>query len=125
MDINLSAPIWAIEHVAVALHLEVDTAREYTSSPTFPAPKAGFARHLWLREEVLDWFRDLRPKAPQAKNVTAATTSRRLWRGGRAFARQATGHSITSPGIARFQSWQVSPNPERAIASMCRGPPGT
>lgn len=40
-------PIWTIEHVAVALHLAVDTAREYAYRADFPAPKAGFTRNLW------------------------------------------------------------------------------
>ena len=29
MHIDLSVPIWTIEHVAAALHLSVDAAREY------------------------------------------------------------------------------------------------
>ena len=68
MDINLSAPIWAIEHVAAALLLEVDTAREYTSSPTFPAPKAGFARHVWLREAP-PWMRSRASVSSSAVNL--------------------------------------------------------
>lgn len=56
MTINLQAPIWDIHHVAEALLLSVDTAREHSRNPTFPRPKAGFAKNLWLREEVLAWF---------------------------------------------------------------------
>ena len=43
MNIDLSAPIWAIEHVAEAFHLSVDTAREHTYHHDFPAAKVGFA----------------------------------------------------------------------------------
>ena len=69
-DVDLSAPIWAIEHVAAALHLSVDTAREYTYRAGFPAAKAGFARNLWLREEVLAWFAEL----PAAAGPSCVTT---------------------------------------------------
>ncbi len=61
--VDLSVPIWTIDHVAAALHLSVDTAREYTYLVDFPAPKAGFSRSLWLCEEVLDWF-SRRPNRP-------------------------------------------------------------
>jgi hypothetical protein len=47
MNIDLSAPIWAIEHVAEAFYLSVDTAREHTYHHDFPAAKVGFARNLW------------------------------------------------------------------------------
>jgi hypothetical protein len=39
----------------------VDTAREYTYREDFPRPRAGFAKHLWTRAEVLDWFAELAP----------------------------------------------------------------
>ncbi len=71
--VDLADPIWTIHHVAAGLHLSVDRAREYTSSPTFPAPRAGFGRHLWLRQRVLDWFEAL-PDG-QAR-TTAALRSR-------------------------------------------------
>ena len=58
MSIDLSVPIWTIEHVAAALgNLSMDAAREYTYTAAFPSAKAGFARNLWLREEVLAWVR--------------------------------------------------------------------
>ncbi|KAA1423554.1 hypothetical protein FE697_008120 [Mumia zhuanghuii] len=56
MNIDLNAPIWGIHHLADALGLSADRAREHTYSPAFPAPKAGFASNLWLREDVLAWF---------------------------------------------------------------------
>jgi hypothetical protein len=59
MDIALSVPIWTIHHVAAALPLKEDTAREYTYTPAFPAARAGFSRNLWLREDVLAWFAGL------------------------------------------------------------------
>jgi hypothetical protein len=67
MNIDLSVPIWTIEHVAAALHLSVDAAREYTYRADFPASKAGFGRNLWLREAVLAWFADLPARAPSTK----------------------------------------------------------
>jgi hypothetical protein len=73
MHIDLSAPIWAIEHVAAALHLEVDTAREYTYRADFPAPRAGFSRNLWTREKVLAWFSGLPPK-PRGRAKTGGAT---------------------------------------------------
>jgi len=36
MHIDLSGPIWTIEDVGAALHLEVDSAREYTYLESFP-----------------------------------------------------------------------------------------
>jgi hypothetical protein len=57
--VDLSQPIWTIEHVAAALHLSVDRARECSYLTSFPAPRAGFSRHLWPREAVLDWFASL------------------------------------------------------------------
>ena len=39
MNIDLSAPIWAIEHVAEAFYLSVDTAREHTY-PRVPSSRA-------------------------------------------------------------------------------------
>jgi hypothetical protein len=49
VNIDLSVPIWTIEHVAAALQLSVDTAREYTYRTDFPHPRAGFSRDLWTR----------------------------------------------------------------------------
>jgi hypothetical protein len=60
VTIDLSIPIWTIEHVAAAFHLSVDAAREYTYRADFPRPRAGFSRNLWTRQEVLDWFAILR-----------------------------------------------------------------
>jgi len=59
MNIDLNAPIWAIDHLADALGVSIDTAREHTYSPSFPAARAGFARNLWLRDQVLAWFAGL------------------------------------------------------------------
>ena len=36
VNIDLSVPIWTIEHVAAAFHLSVDAAREYTYRENFP-----------------------------------------------------------------------------------------
>ena len=49
MPTDLSDPIWTIDHVAAALSVSVDTAREYTYRADFPAPKAAFSRNLWRR----------------------------------------------------------------------------
>jgi hypothetical protein len=73
--VDLAAPIWTIAHVAAGLHLSVDRAREYTSSPAFPAPRAGFGRHLWLRQQVLDWFEGL--PAGQSHSTAAARSRTR------------------------------------------------
>ena len=62
VNIDLSVPIWTIEHVAAAFHLSVDAAREYTYREDFPRPRAGFSRNLWTRQEVLDWFAGLPPR---------------------------------------------------------------
>jgi hypothetical protein len=79
VNIDLSVPIWTIEHVAAAFHLEVDTAREYTYREDFPRPRAGFSRNLWTREEVLAWFTALpskpRPRAGKG-TVSTATVAR-------------------------------------------------
>lgn len=81
VNIDLSVPIWTIEHVAAGFHLSVDAAREYTSRTDFPRPRAGFSRHLWTRHEVLDWFAGLAPK-PRGRagrgtgTVSTATVAR-------------------------------------------------
>lgn len=60
MTIDLTVPIWTIEHVAAALgSINVGAARGYTYTAGFPAAMQGFARNLWLREEVLAWFAGL------------------------------------------------------------------
>lgn len=65
MSIDLSVPIWTIEHVAAALgNLSLDAARAYTYTAAFPSAKASFARNLRLREEVLAWFAGL-PARPR------------------------------------------------------------
>jgi hypothetical protein len=77
MNIDLNAPIWGIDHLAAALGLSTDTAREKTYSATFPAPKAGFSSNLWLREDVLAWFAALptadRSRATRRRSNTAPT----------------------------------------------------
>jgi hypothetical protein len=50
----------------------VDTAREYTHRADFPAAKGGFARNLWLREQVLAWFA-AQPPADRAHRPTPTT----------------------------------------------------
>jgi hypothetical protein len=81
VNIDLSVPIWTIEHVAAACHLSVDAAREYTYRTDFPRPRAGFSRNLWTRQEVLDWFAGLAPK-PRGRarrgtgTVSTATVAR-------------------------------------------------
>ncbi|MGN6687126.1 MAG: hypothetical protein ACTHK1_06280 [Actinomycetales bacterium] len=54
--LDLSVPIWTIEHVAAALFVSVDTAHHHTYAADFPGAAEGFARNLWLREEVLARF---------------------------------------------------------------------
>jgi hypothetical protein len=76
VNIDLSVPIWTIEHVAAAFHLSVDAAREYTYRPDFPRPRDGFARNLWTRQEVLDWFAGLPPKPRGRATVSTATVAR-------------------------------------------------
>lgn len=69
MNIDLTTPIWSIDHVAAALGgLSVDRARKYTSSSAFPAPRAGFAKNLWLRADVLVWFAAL-PAADRRRST--------------------------------------------------------
>lgn len=74
MNIDLSVPIWTIDHVAAALHLKVDTAREHTYRGDFPAAKDPFAQNLWLREEVLAWFANLPPADRRLKRTRPTST---------------------------------------------------
>jgi hypothetical protein len=80
MHIDWSAPIWAIEEIAAAFRLKKDTAREYTYLESFPRPVTGFAKNLWPRDEVLEWFAAL-PRKPRgrgegeaAKGTTSTAT---------------------------------------------------
>jgi hypothetical protein len=75
VNIDLSVPIWTIEHVAAAFHLSVDAAREYTYREDFPRSRAGFSRNLWTRQEVLDWFAGLAPKPRGRAGSGAGTVS--------------------------------------------------
>ena len=95
MNIDLSAPIWAIDHVAEAFHLTVDTAREHTYHHDFPAPRVGFARNLWLREEVLAWFAALPTRAADAdqRSTNTGTVATKATKRTR---RAATSRSTTS-----------------------------
>jgi hypothetical protein len=72
LPVDLSDPIWTIHHLARALHLSVDRAREFTYTADFPAPRGGFSRNLWLRPEVLDWFATL----PTGERRAASTATR-------------------------------------------------
>ena len=100
VNIDLSVPIWTIEHVAAAFHLSVDAAREYTYRTDFPRPRAGFARNLWTRQEVLNWFTALQPK-PRGRSghgtgtVSTATVAR----------------SATRPADTRPASTPAGPRP--------------
>jgi hypothetical protein len=79
VNIDLSVPVWTIEHVAAALHCSVDAAREHTYRADFPRPRAGFSKNLWTRTEVLAWFDALPPRPPgRAGNgaVSTATVAR-------------------------------------------------
>jgi hypothetical protein len=97
VNIDLSVPIWTIEHVAAACHLSVDAAREYTYRDDFPAAKTGFARNLWLREDVLGWFAALPAKHDQ-RTTRRATTHRAARRAEEAVAHtQATGRPAPTP----------------------------
>jgi hypothetical protein len=73
MNIDLSVPIWAIDHLSEALGVSIDTAREHTYSPSFPAARAGFARNVWLRDQVLAWFAGL-PAADRSRPKRRKTT---------------------------------------------------
>lgn len=70
--VDLADPIWTIHHLARTLHLSVDRAREITYTAGFPAPRVGFSRNLWLRQEVLDWFAAL----PAGERRAAGTSTR-------------------------------------------------
>jgi len=72
LPVDLSDPIWTIHHLAGALHLSVDRARQFTYTADFPAPRAGFSRNLWPRQEVLDWFE----KLPTGERRAASTATR-------------------------------------------------
>jgi hypothetical protein len=65
MTIDLSVPIWTIDHIATALHVSVDTAREYTYRADLPAPKAGV------------WFDALPPRARRAARTRPARSLHR------------------------------------------------
>jgi hypothetical protein len=71
MIIDLSDPICTIDHVAAAVHVSVDTAREYTYRADSPAPRTGFSRNLWPRAAVLAWFDGLPPRARRATRPAA------------------------------------------------------
>jgi hypothetical protein len=77
MTIDLSVPIWTIDHIATALHVSVDTAREYTYRADLPAPKAGVCRNLWPRGAVLAWFDALPPRARRAARTRPARSLHR------------------------------------------------
>lgn len=57
--IDLTDPVWTIQHLSACLHVSVDTAREYTYREDFPGSHFLGARLLWDREDVLSWFRCL------------------------------------------------------------------
>ena len=99
VNINLSVPIWTIEHVAAALHLSVDAAREYTYLPDFPRPRAGFSKNLWSRTEVLDWFAGLPPRPRgRAGNGTVSTATAARTAPRPADTRPASAPDVTRPG---------------------------
>ena len=70
--LDLSSPVYAIESIALLLHVSVDTARQYTYRKDFPAPRVLGARNLWMREDVLAWFAAL-PR--RTKDVAIAETA--------------------------------------------------
>ncbi len=105
MPINLSDPIWTIEHVAAAFDLSVDTAHEHTYRPGFPVPKDGFSKNLWRREDVLAWFAEL-PGRPRRRsrptNTAGAATGAATgsMQPGTAAARPA---SPAAPGVRSYK----------------------
>ncbi|WP_141788023.1 hypothetical protein [Oryzihumus leptocrescens] len=110
MDIDLNAPIWTIEHVAAALHLHVDTAREYTYDPAFPAPRAGFGRHLWLREAVLAWFTALPPRSARARRTPSPAGTPLATGADRRAPRPAGATAPTpAPATPRIKSYKPRP----------------
>lgn len=54
---DLTDPMFAIEHLARLLYVEVDTAREFTYRDDFPKPIKIGRRWLWFPDEVLGWAR--------------------------------------------------------------------
>ena len=70
---DIADPIYTIEHVARLLHVSVDRAREYTYQHAFPAPFILGARHLWDRQEILDWVRSL-PRRTRTQQGEASST---------------------------------------------------
>lgn len=123
MNIDLSVPIWTIEHVAAVLHLSVDTAREYTYRPDFPAAKVGFARNLWLCEEVLAWFAQLPARAADSTDQRPANTGTVATRAGKHSRRAATATSPISPAPASAgPPGQGLPAPEGGMSGAPKPP---
>jgi predicted DNA-binding transcriptional regulator AlpA len=62
LAVDINHPIFTLHHVAAFLHVGVDRARHYVARPDFPRPRRltdGGGRHLWLRDDVLQWFMGL------------------------------------------------------------------
>lgn len=61
--VELTDPIWTVEHLERALRLGERATRTLIAGPTFPAgfrlTDAPTARRYWLREHVLDHFASL------------------------------------------------------------------
>src|SRR3954454_4476688 len=120
VNIDLSVPVWTIEHVAAALHCSVDAAREHTYRADFPRPRAGFSKNLWTRTEVLAWFDALPPRPPgRAGNgaVSTATVARTAPRpaGTRPAAPPATSgarHQRRAPGRDPSGRWPARRRPQ-------------
>lgn len=98
-DLDLNAPIWTVQHIAVALHLDLGAACAVVARPDFPLPRDGFAADLWLREHVLAWFADLPPRglgpdsmADAGHEAAAAAPASAIARG-RAASRPGQGNS--------------------------------
>ena len=83
--VDMTLPTWTINHVAVFLHMGVDTAREHTYRSDFPAPKAPFAKNLWAAQGTAEglvvtltcptsWF-PLVVMSSQAETVSAGEAS--------------------------------------------------
>lgn len=77
--VELTDPVWTIEHVALALRLQLRATRTVIAAPGFPAPfrtpTGANARKYWIREDVLAHFAALRTPAaaaPPARQLAPA-----------------------------------------------------
>jgi len=67
-QIQLTDPIWTIEHVAAALRIGERAARDVIKRPGFPSPSrlgsGPTSRLYWLAQDVLDYMRTQATRPP-------------------------------------------------------------